>query len=130
MKRIWVAGRQKVGRTGDSSLNTFLYLFTTCSESQIKKKKSDYGSCCVSSLRAQYKINHWPQNPAYIGKKMRSFSTLRTLFPSDEKVAISKIHAACVWKCTLIACTLYSYSSCQNVGKGKADKHGKEAGNS
>lgn len=91
------------------------------------KKTSDYGSCCVSSLRAQYKINHWPQNLANIGKKMRSFSTLRTLLlPSDGKVVISRIHAACVWKCTLIACTLILTALAKMSERKKQTKMGKK----
>lgn len=71
------------------------------------KNTSGYGSCwqfLSSVLSIKSITDHKIQ--ANIGKEMRRFSTLRTLLPSDGKVAVTEIHTACVWKCTLKVCTL------------------------
>lgn len=103
------------------TLCTFWILFLLNILAIQKKKKSNKKQTksimlwklpAVPSLSANIKSITDHRIQANIRKEMRRFSAFRTLLPSDGKEAISEIHAACVWKCTLPACILYSNNFC------------------
>lgn len=111
-----------------------LYLLNSVPSEYIsysKKKKSNKKQTktitlwklpAVPSLSANIKSITDHRIQANIRKEMRRFSAFRTLLLSDGKEAITEIHAACVWKCTLPACILYSNNLCQAMWKERTEK--------
>lgn len=125
----WVVRGQKVRRANTlhwGPFSTFWILLHVKVLIFQKTHTSGYGSCwqfLSSVLSIKSITDHKIQ--ANIGKEMRRFSTLRTLLPSDGKVAVTEIHTACVWNVhwRLVLFSLKLLPSWQ----GKADKNGKEA---
>lgn len=132
MKGNWLVGAKKLGEQETLRWDS-LYLFNSVPSEYISysKKKSNKKQTktitlwklpAVPSLSANIKSITDHRIQANIRKEMRRFSAFRTLLPSDGKEAISEIHAACVWKCTLPACILYSNNFCQAMWKERTER--------